>query len=108
MKEIIQAGTILFKEGTLLPDGFAFESEQFSPEWQSVKGLNRYAIDRQTPASAWTFFYLAGESRTTAFGGEGQKTACRAIKKILAGLKPERCNSLEVTSVALKTFLGMP
>jgi hypothetical protein len=108
MREIIQAGTILFKEGTPLPDGLAFESEQFSPGWRSVTGLNGYAIDRKTPAAGWTFFYLAGESRTTAFGGEGQKTACRAIKKTLAGLKSEQCNSLEVTSVTLKTFLGMP
>lgn len=108
MREMIQAGTILFKEGTPLPDGLAFESEQFSPDWRSVKGLNGYAIDRKTPAAEWTFFYLAGESRTSAFGREGQKTTSRAIRKILAGLKSEKCNSVEVTSVVLKTFLGMP
>jgi hypothetical protein len=108
MRETIQAGTVLFKEGTLLPDGFTFDNEQFSPGWRSIKGLNGYAIDRKTPEAGWTFFYLAGESRTTAFGPEGQKTAGRAIKKILAGLKSEQCNSFEVTSVALKTFLGMP
>lgn len=108
MREMIQAGTTLFKEGTILPDGLTFESEQFSPDWRSVKGLNGYAIDRKTPAAEWTFFYLAGESRTTAFGREGQKTARRAIKKILAGLKSEKCNSLEVTSVVCKAFLGMP
>ena len=108
MREPIQAGTTLFKEGTILPDGLTFESEMFSPGWRSVKGLNGYATDRKTPEAGWTFFYLAGESRTTAFGGEGQKTARRAIKKILASLKSEKCNSLEVTSVVLKTFLGMP
>jgi hypothetical protein len=108
MREMIQAGTILFKEGTPLPDGLAFESEQFSPNWRSVKGLNGYAIDRKTPAAEWTSFYLAGESRTSAFGRERQKTASRAIQKILAGLKSEKCNSLEVTSVVLKRFLGIP
>lgn len=108
MREMIQAGTTLFKEGTLLPDGLTFESELFSPGWRSVKGLNGYTIDRKTPEAGWTFFYLAGESRTSAFGGEGQKTSRRAIKKILAGLKSEQCNSFEVTSIVLKTFLGMP
>jgi len=108
MKEMIQAGTVLFKEATILPDGFTFDSEQFSSGWRSVKGLNGYAIDRKTPGAGWTFFYLAGESRTTAFGHEGQKTACRAINKILAGLKSEKCNSIEVTSVVSEAFLGMP
>jgi hypothetical protein len=108
MREMIKAGTTLFKEATILPDGLTFESEQFSPGWRSVKGLSGYAMDRKTPAAGWTFFYLAGEGRTTAFGREGQKTAYRAIQKILAGLKSEQCNSLEVSSVVLKTFLGMP
>lgn len=108
MREMIQAGMVLFKEGTLFPDGLTFESEPFSPGWRSVKGLDGYAMDRKTPEVGWTFFYMAGESRTTAFGHEGQDTVRRATKKILAGLKSERSNSLEITSVVFKTFLGMP
>lgn len=108
MREMIKAGTVLFKEGTLLPDGFTFESEPFSPGWRSLKGLDGYAMDRKTPEAGWTFFYMAGESRTTAFGREGQETVRRATKKILAGLKSEKCNSLEVTDVVCEAFLGMP
>jgi hypothetical protein len=108
MKETIQAGTVLFKDDTLLPEGLAFDREPYSTGWRSLEGLNGYAMDRKTPVGGWTFFYLAGEGRATAFGHAGQKTACRAIKKILAGLKAERCNSLEVTSVVCKAFLGIP
>jgi hypothetical protein len=108
MREMIKAGTVLFKEGTLFPDGFTVESEAFSPGWRSVKGLDGYAMDRKTPEVGWTFFYMAGESRTTAFGPEGQETVRRATKKLLAGLKSERANSLEITGVVFKTFLGMP
>ena len=108
MRETIQAGTILIKEGTLLPDSLTFESEPYSPGWRSVAGLDGYAMDRKTHDAGWTFFYLAGESRTTAFGSEGQETVRRAIKKILAGLKSEKSNSLEITGVVFKTFLGVP
>jgi hypothetical protein len=108
MREMIQAGTVLFKEGTLLPEGLTFDREPYSPGWRSLEGLNGYAMDRKTPAGEWTFFYLAGEGRATAFGHAGQKTAGRAVKKILAGLKVEKCNSLEVTSFVCKAFLGMP
>ena len=108
MREMIKAGTVLFKEGTPLPDSLTFESEPYSPGWRSVAGLDGYALDRKTHDAGWTFFYLAGESRTTAFGREGQETVRRAIKKILAGLKSEKSNSIEITGVAFKAFLGLP
>ena len=108
MRETIQAGTILIKDGTLLPGALTFESEPYSPGWRSVRGLDGYAMDRKTHDAGWTFFYLAGESRATVFGHEGQETVRRAIKRILAGLKTEKFNSLEVTRVVFKHFLGVP
>jgi hypothetical protein len=108
MREIIKAGTVLFKEGTLLPNGLTFDSEPFSPGWRSIKSLDGYAIGRKIPDVGWAFFYMAGENRTTAIGREGQKTVLRATKKILAGLKSEKSNSIEITNVVFKTFLGMP
>lgn len=108
MTEMIDAGTILIKEGVVLPDGFTFESEPQSPGWRSVKGLNGYAMDRKTHEAGWTFFYLAGESRATVLGQEGQETVCKAIKQILAGLKSEKFNSVEITRVAFKHLLGVP
>lgn len=108
MREVIKAGTVLFKEGTLLPDGLTFESEPYSPGWRSVKGLDGYAMDRKTHDAGWNFFYMAGESTATVFGGEGQETLRRATKQILAGLKSEKSNSLEITRVVFKAFLGMP
>jgi hypothetical protein len=101
-------GTILIKEGTLLPDALSLVSEPYSPGWRSVTGLDGYAMDRKTHEAGWTFFYLAGESRATVLGPEGQETVHRAIKRILAGLKSEKFNALEITRVAFKHFLGVP
>jgi hypothetical protein len=108
MRGIIRAGTILIKQGTLLPDAVAFESEAYSPGWRSLTTLDGYAMDRKTREAGWTFFYLAGENSATVFGAEGQETVRRAIKRILAGLKSEKFNSLEITRVAFKHFLGVP
>jgi hypothetical protein len=108
MRETIQAGTILIKEGTLLPDSPAFESEPYSPGWRSVTDLDGYAMDRKTHDAGWTFFFMAGESRISAIGGEGQKTIRRAMKQILAGTKSGKFNSLEITRVVFKHFLGVP
>ncbi len=108
MLETIKAGTVLIKEGTLFPEALKFESESYSPGWRSVTGLDGYAMDRKTHDAGWTFFYLAGESRATVFGGEGQKTIRRAMKQILAGTKSGKFNSLEITRVVFKHFLGVP
>jgi hypothetical protein len=108
MREMIKAGTVLIKEGTLLPDDLKFESEVYSHGWRSVTGLDGYAMDRKAHDAGWTLFFLAGESRADAFGREGQETVRRAIEKILAGLKSGNFNSLEITRVAFKHFLGVP
>jgi hypothetical protein len=108
MPETIKAGKILIREGTLFPKALRLESASYLPGWRSVTGLDGYAMDRKTHDAGWTFFYLAGESRATVFGHEGQETVRRAIKRILSGLKSGEFNSLEVTGVTFKHFLGVP
>jgi hypothetical protein len=108
MQEAIKLGSILFQEGTPFPEGFQLESASYSSGWRSVKGLDGYALDRKTHDAGWTFFYLAGETTATVIGREGQETVRKAIKRILAGLKSEKFNSLEVTRVVFKHFLGVP
>jgi hypothetical protein len=108
MQETIESGSILLKEGTPFPEGLHMDSASYSPGWRSVKGLDGYALDRKTHDAGWTFFYLAGEYNATVFGREGQVTVRKAIKRILAGQQSERFNSLEVTRVVFKYFIGVP
>ena len=108
MAETIKTGTILIKEGTLLPEALQFESEPCATGWRLVKNLDGYGLDRKIHEAGWTFFCLAGEIKATVFGFEGQETVRRAVKRILAKLKSEKFNSLEITRVASKRFLGVP
>ena len=107
MQETIKAGTVLIKEGTSFPDTLTFQSDVYSSGWRAITGLDGYGMDRKTHDAGWSFFYLAGESKATVFGGDGQETVHKAIKQILAGLKSEKFNSLEITRVAFKRFLGV-
>ncbi len=102
------SGTILIRENTLLPSGLAVESEVFLPGWRVVKNLDRSALARNIEGTNWTFLRLAREIRATVFGIDEEKMVRRAVKEILARLKSEKFNSLEitrVTSVASKRFL---
>src|SRR6202162_1322901 len=108
MVETIKTGTILIKDGTFLPDALRFESEPCATGWRLVKDLDGYGLDRKIHEAGWTFFCLAGEIKATIFGFDGQKTVRRAVKRILARLKSGKFNSLEITRVASKRFLGVP
>jgi hypothetical protein len=108
MAETINTGTILIKDGTFLPDALRFESEPCATGWRLVKNLDGYGVSRKIHEAGWTFFCLAGELGATVFGFGGQKTVRRAVKRILANLKSGEFNSLEITRVASKRFLGLP
>ena len=107
MQEAIKAGTVLIREGTRFPDSLTLESEPYSPGWRSVTELDGYGMDPKIHGAGWQFFYLAGESKATVFGSESPETVRRAIKQILAGLKSEKFNSLEITRLAFEGFLGV-
>ncbi len=108
MAETIKTGTILIKDGTLLPDALHFESEPCATGWRLVKNLDGYGLGRKMHEAGWTFFCVAGEIKATIFGFDGQKTVRRAAKRILTNLKSGKFNGLEITQVEAKRFLGLP
>jgi hypothetical protein len=108
MADEIKTGIVLLREGALLPEALEIESEPFAPGWRLVKDLDGYALDRKIDEAGWTFFFLAGEIGTIAFGAHEQSMVRRAIKRILANPRSKQFNSLEITRVALKRFLGLP
>jgi hypothetical protein len=108
MAEAINTGTILVKDGTFLQEALRFETEPCATGWRLVKNLDGYGLGRKIHEAGWTFFWLAGELGATVFGFDGQKTVRGAVKRILANLKLGEFNSLEITRVASKRFLGLP
>jgi hypothetical protein len=97
----IKTGTVLVKEGAPLPGGMVFESEPCVPGWRLVKDLNGYALGGKIHEAGWTFFFLAGEIKSTVFGMDGQQMARRAIDRILRDPKAQRFNSLEIARLTL-------
>lgn len=108
MPDTIKVGTILIKQDALLPEALQFESEPCARGWRFVKSLDGYGLARRIREAGWTFFYMAGEIKVTVLGFDEPKTRRKAIQQVLAKLKSEECNSLEITEVDSKRFLGLP
>jgi hypothetical protein len=102
------ASTILIRGDTPLPTNLPIESEAFLPGWRVVKNLDRSTLARNIEGANWTFFYLAGEIRATVLGRDRPGTLRRAVKCVLAKREGQKSNSLEITKVDSKRFLGIP
>jgi len=107
MPDTIKTGTILIKDGTLLPDALQIESEPCATGWRIVKNIDASGLGRKIHEAGWSFFCVAGEVKGTILGFDGQVAVRRAVKRILANLKLERVNGLEITRVEVKRFLGL-
>lgn len=93
-----------------MPSTLSIESEEFLPGWRVVKDPDCYALARKIEGVHWNFFYMAGEIQATVLGREGLGTLRRAVKCVLAKQEDQKFkfNSLELTKVVSKRFLGIP
>jgi hypothetical protein len=99
----------LVQKGTLLPPAFRPGSESYPNSWISVRSsLNPHDLEKEFAAQGWTFLYMAGKVKATAYGFDRQKTTDRALARLIAGAMLQKCNCLEIDDVATRSFLGVP
>lgn len=108
MLPTIEVGAILMKDWQGITHHLGLESEPCLGEWTLLKGQDGFALDRKIRAAGWNFFFMAAEVKAMFFGSLGAaKTQC-AVKRILAKVKQQHFNALEVTAIVARHFLGVP
>lgn len=100
MEYEVKVGTVLVKDGTLLPEGLRLEAGPDVPGWKFVMDLDGYELDRAIRKTGWAFFCLVGDVKATVFGIDNQGMLRRAIERVLVGGKSNGFNSLEITQIA--------
>jgi len=103
----IAAGDILIEAGTHLPNSRLSLGQPDSNGWTALNGT-RSAFETEVREAGWTFFFMAGKTRTAVFGFDKQKTLRTALKRLIANVKSQNCNGIEITQVIDKTFLKVP
>jgi hypothetical protein len=106
--QTIQVGSILVEESPRMTQVLGLESEPYSENWRLVKVLRGFALDRKIRASGWNFFFMASEVQATIFGALETNKIQKALKRILDKVKEQHFNSLEVTGIEERRFLGVP
>lgn len=108
MATTIQVGTVLIDEQPLMARVLGLEIEPFSGNWSIVKVLDSFALDRKIHAAGWNFFFMAAEVKAVFFGTLGANKIESSLKRILGKMKRQNFNSLEITGIVARHFLGVP
>jgi hypothetical protein len=101
----VQRGTLLVREGLLLPAEVEIVTEDYSPAWRAVSGSGTFDLDQELRKSGWACFFFAGELNSISFGAGSLKNA---VLKVLAQVRLQNFNCAELTSVSSSHFLGIP
>jgi hypothetical protein len=108
MPQNVQVGTILVKEWLGKPQLPGLETEPCFGEWSAVRVLDPFVMDRMIHAAGWNLFFMAAEVKATFFGSLTAAKVQGALQRILAKVKSQHFNGLEVTAIVARHFLGVP
>ncbi len=108
MTDIIKTGTILIETNAIMPESLPLDGKPYTSAWSSVSNLDLNGLGTAISKAGWTFFFMAGEIKITAFGFNSDKAVRRAVKRVITNVESHQCNCVEITDVSLKSFFGMP
>jgi len=98
---------LLVREGAELPPDLPTEGEDFLPGWRAVKNFDNYSMQRKIRETNWKFLQLRGGTGTRLMGRGRQEILRRGVAQILAKLAGRKFNSLEISVLVSKSFLGV-
>ena len=99
----------MVEQNTLLPAPLGLESDTTGSGWARItNNPTRRQLETKLAAAGWTFFYMAGKIKTSAFGFERASMIQAALKRLIAIAKLQNCNCLEIDAIRTRSFLGLP
>jgi hypothetical protein len=101
-------GIIFIRDGTTFPPTLSVMTDAFIPNWRIVTSHNRATLARSIEGCDWYFFYLAGDIQATVVGGNTRNALRKALKNILTKYGDGQLNSIEITSIVSRRYLGIP
>src|SRR5437868_14540219 len=108
MTDRIRVGTMLIEDGTHTPESLGVGTERYSAGWSSIIKSTSAQLGKELESAGWTFFYMAGEIRTSGFGFNDQSRTARAVANVIKAVRRENCNCLEITQMRRRSLLGLP
>ena len=107
MDTAIENGCIFVMDGLILPPTLRFAGQPYSDGWRLLNSLKSNDIDLRARDCGWNFMFLAERMRCTVIGFGRTWSLRKAMNKLLAIAREDAFNSVEVTEISTRRFLGM-
>lgn len=107
-KTPVQCGTMMVREGLLLPEHMEVGTDTYSAGWRSFAEADGSSVDRKLRQLGWGCFFIAGELRAVSFGLSQARMTDAAVHRLLAKVQSLNLNCVEFTEVGRSSFLGIP
>ncbi len=105
----LTARALLVAPGTPLPAEWRLDDDCTAGGWSRVVStFDRLQLEKETENAGWRFFFMAGTVTSCAAGFSGPGRVDSALKRLIAKATREKCNSVEIDGVAMRSFLGLP
>jgi len=104
----IREGTILIEEGAFVPESLQLENAADAEGWKSVEPADKRELERNIKEAGSIFFLMADEITATAVGFDQPKAVRAALQRIIASVKLQKCNCLQISQVTARSFLRIP
>ena len=103
-RQNITEGTILVRRGTEFPPGLEVETTEYGHDWEVVEDSDN--IDGRLRSCGWNLFFIADAVKSTCFG-VGDTSLRKGVNRLLKQIRRLNLNSLRVTDIASRDFLGI-
>jgi hypothetical protein len=104
---VLENGCLFLMKGLIAPPTLRFEGQSYSEGWKLLRGLKSSEIDSRAGDCGWNFIFLAETMRRTAFGLGRDRALRKATNKFLAEARKNAFNSVEITEITARQFLGL-
>ena len=106
---MLTSGNLFIERDAPRPKCFHVQDDSHRTGWLAIKyDLSTSEIEAELSSSGWTFFYMANIIRKSAVGFDREKGTSTALKRVMASVREDRCNSLQIQAVEMHSFLGIP
>src|ERR1044071_4416473 len=97
---MLNSGVLLIERDALRPGCFEVEADLHTNAWMLIRQtLAPQQLEKELSATGWTFFFMAGLIRATAFGFDRDKAINAALRRGIQSVERQRCNCLQIESV---------
>lgn len=108
MRSKIVTGSVFISNATARPPSCEVEELASVPGWSRITNGSAAQLGREIESAGWTFFYMAGEIRSTSMGRDDSARTERSLRHLINGASLGHCNCLQITDIKRRSFVGMP